>query len=76
MKKLKTVVVLLATLLFITAYAESVTETLPQEFFDNADLYGKLDMIENLSILKKISKQELNLAIQMPDSENASQVSP
>ena len=62
MKKMITMFVTLATFLFLTAYAESITDNLPKEFFENADLYGKLEMIENLSVLDKLSENDLKVA--------------
>jgi hypothetical protein len=52
------------TFMFITSYAENITDALPKEFFDNAELYSKLDMIENLSVLEKVSDQDLQLLSQ------------
>ena len=72
MKKITSLAVLLITFLFLTSYAESVTDNLPKEFFDNADLYAKLEMIENLSIIEKVSAHDLHVAAQPTDAGSSS----
>ncbi|MBC7467519.1 MAG: hypothetical protein H7256_16130 [Bdellovibrio sp.] len=69
MKKLTSLSVVLITFMFLASYAESITDSLPKEFFENADMYSKLDMVENLTILEKVSDRDLQVASQKADSD-------
>lgn len=75
MKNTNTIIIGVITFLFLTVFAEPLTDKLPKEFFDNADLYAKLDMIENLTVLEKISENDLQANSQQSDA-SASEVSP
>jgi uncharacterized protein Smg (DUF494 family) len=44
--------------------ADSLTQGLPKEFFDNADMYSKLEMIENLTVLETVTDHDLQVAAQ------------
>ncbi len=75
MKNIATISIGLITFLFLTAYAEPLTDNLPKEFFDNAELFAKLEMIENLSILEKISDKDLQASTQKSE-DGTSEVRP
>ncbi len=72
MNKLISLIGIGITFVFITSYAENITDALPKEFFDNAELYSKLEMIENLSVLEKVSDRDLQVLSQgNQDSDDA-----
>ena len=49
-------------------------EKLPDDFFQNAELYEKIDMIEQLTVLDNISEKDLNIA--QENISNKKEVSP
>lgn len=54
---------LLTTLAFgFLTLAKADSTTLPKEFFDRADMYSKMDLIENLSIVENLDDRDLNVA--------------
>lgn len=71
MKKITSVAIALITFLFLASYAENITDNLPKEFFDKADMYAKLEMIENLSILEKTNENDLKLAASEKTNETS-----
>ena len=75
MTKINSLMAMLITFMFIASYAETITDSLPKEFFENVDLYSKLDMIENLSVLEKISDRDLQIVTQKTEP-GTSEVSP
>ncbi len=48
--------------LFNVSKADMDVASLPQDFYDNVDLYSKIDMIENLVVLENTSEKELVIA--------------
>ena len=70
MSKLRSLLCLSIAFLFIACYAESITDSLPKEFFDNADFYSKLEMIENLTVLETVNERELQLISQKSNDDS------
>ena len=50
--------------------ARADQEKLSEEFYSNAELYSKIDMIEQLAVLENISDKDLTMAQQtnLPES--------
>ena len=67
MNKIISMLCLGITFAFFTCYGEAVTDNLPKEFYDNAELYSKLEMIENLTVIEKISDRDLQVVSQKSD---------
>lgn len=73
MKKALSLFLVLGVSIFLVSLgspiqADSLTEGLPKEFFDNADMYSKLEMIENLTILESVTDHDLQVAAQGSNS--------
>ena len=51
------------------------TSELPKEFFENVDLFVKMELIENLSIAESLTDKDLKLAESATDKESSKEVS-
>ena len=58
----KTIVVIIFLSWILFARADQ--EKLPEQFFSNAELFSKIDMIEQLTVLENITDKDLTMAQQ------------